>query len=220
VLNRREAILLAIFPSIALGLLNALYLPPLYKAASLVYWAADIFQYVAVPAAAYLFLVKGAKVRPSEFGFHRLQSAKDVGLVFVVIGVFWLFYVPVREAAYRYLWVAAPTITPGLVVPQQGVARWLVVTYFSLTAALIEEVAFRALPWLYFSSFKLRFWPYVLGTSLLFGAVHSEQGPHMVIATFSLGLVAAMLYAKIQNVWPFIIAHFALGLLSWSGNDF
>jgi membrane protease YdiL (CAAX protease family) len=74
------------------------------------------------------------------------------------------------------------------------------------------------LPWLYFSLIRPNRQPvavYVFLSSFLFSATHWEQGPHGMIATFLLGIVSALLYVKIQNLWPFVIGHFILDVASF-----
>jgi membrane protease YdiL (CAAX protease family) len=56
--------------------------------------------------------------------------------------------------------------------------------------------------------------PYVLWTSSLFAAIHWEQGIPGLIAAGTLGIVAAVMYTRILNVWPFIAAHFLVN--AWS----
>lgn len=91
-------------------------------------------------------------------------------------------------------------------------------SYYSISAGLVEEVAYHGLPWLYWSRFTFKrgkTFLYVLSTSILFAAAHSEQGPHGVVAAFSLGVVAAALYAEFQDLWPFVVAHIVTDLVSY-----
>jgi len=221
-LDRRSTVLLAIFPPVALGLLNDLYLLPLYECAPALYWAADAFQYLVVPVIVYIFLVRIARISPAEFGFRKFSRdtrlIDSVGEVVFVTVMFWVSYTPVSRIAYRFLWKYAPAFSVGGLIPHGGTGRLLAVTYLSLTAAFVEETVFRGLPWLYFSLAVPRSsrasW-YVLTTSVLFAATHSEQGPAGVVAAFSLGLIAAMLYTRIQNLWPFVIGHFVTDMLAF-----
>jgi membrane protease YdiL (CAAX protease family) len=92
----------------------------------------------------------------------------------------------------------------------------LVAVYMSATAAVVEEVAYRALPWLYFREAMAPRWRrtvYVVVTSVVFAAVHSEQGPAGVLATFWFGVVAARMYTKFGSLWTVILGHFLFDMV-------
>lgn len=207
----RSPVLLAILPTIALGLLNGLYLPPLAQASPILYWLADALQFVAVPAASFWFLTVVAGLRPKDYGFGPIDSSllEALGLIAFVTILYWLAYEPVRAIAHEFFWFTEAPIPFADALPAGQPWRWLLVFYSCLTAALVEEPVFRSLPWLYFSAHSSSPQvPYVLWTSSLFAAIHWEQGIPGLIASGTLGVVAAVMYTKILNVWPFIAAHF------------
>jgi membrane protease YdiL (CAAX protease family) len=216
-----ELLLAAILPSIALGLLNALYLPALARTSPPLYWTADVFQFVVVPAAAFWLLTVRGGLHPREFGFGRMSAdgaspARVLAIVLLVTALYWLSYEPAKAIA-RALFPTPEASVPFVdVLPHSQPWRWLTVLYASATAAVVEEAVFRSVPWLYFST-RLRapVVPYVLSTALLFALIHSEQGLPAVIAAGVLGVVAATLYTRIRNVWPFVIAHFMVGVWSY-----
>lgn len=217
--TRGKVVLAALFPSVALGLLNGLYNPTLAHAHSGWYWVADAVQFVLVPAGALWILVRYGRFRLRDFGFGRLSSEghswEFVGLAGLVTFLYWLSYEPISALANQFFWESAASAPFVDALPHTQPLRILAVFYVTLTAALVEEPVFRSLPWLYFSSVsESPVLPYVLTTSFLFAAIHWEQGLPSTIAAGSLGLVAAILYTKILNVWPFVAAHFATG--AWS----
>jgi hypothetical protein len=69
-LDRREALLLAIFPFLALSLLNHFYKAPLYAAGPAWLWAADAVQFVLVPTACWLLVLRPAAVTLPELGME------------------------------------------------------------------------------------------------------------------------------------------------------
>lgn len=221
-LDQRTLILLASAVLIAPGLLNGLYTEPLYEASRLAYWAADALQYVALPIAVAVLLIKRARLRPGDWGFkpwrNRHGPLDYAALYLLICFMYWLAYVPVRTAAYAYLWKYAPAFGNWTAIPKAFWPHLLVVSYYSVSAGLVEEVAYRGLPWLYLSRFRFKRGKtalYVLSTSILFAAAHSEQGPHGVIAALSLGMVAAALYAEFRDLWPFVAAHVFTDLVSF-----
>ncbi|TDI84331.1 MAG: CPBP family intramembrane metalloprotease [Caldithrix sp.] len=156
--------------------------------------------------------------RPRQYGFHPIGAVDFVGLTLIAAFLFWLFYEPVGRLFSIWLGTNSPDFSYKSVLPSSLLLRALVVVYFAATAAVVEEVMFRALPWCFFSSRDgsgSPFWRYALISSLLFGLIHWENGAHEVVSTFMLGFVACVLYVKINNIWPLIGAHFVTDVRSF-----
>ena len=84
------------------------------------------------------------------------------------------------------------------------------VIYLAVTAGVAEEAVFRGLAWTIVSRLELgglRGTAYVLGSSVLFAAVHWEQGVPGLVSAFAFGVLAAYLYLRLANLWPMIAAH-------------
>jgi hypothetical protein len=222
ILDKRSIIALAGFPFVAMALLNGIYLESLYRSSIVCFWIVDGIQFLVVPGLAVFFLVKAASIFPRDYGFKSfgpsVSAVKILGLYLFMCVVFWLAYFPIVKAAYHFFWPYAGGFGYSLLVPESFLFKIGVVFYLSGTAALVEEAVFRGLPWLYFSMVHPNRRPilvYILLTSILFSAIHYEQGPHGMIATFFLGVVSSLLYVKIQNLWPFVIGHFIMDLISF-----
>lgn len=218
---RKQAVLLAaILPSIALGLLNGFYLPPLARTSPPLFWAADVFQFVVVPAIAFAFLVGRSGIEPRELGFGSPIASgswlRAAAVVTHVTVLYWLSHESVVALA-RALFASAEASVPFVdVLPQSQPWRWLTVFYASASATVVEEAVYRSIPWVLFSSWlRSPRIPYVLVTSSLFAAIHFEQGLPSVLGAGALGLVAAGLYTQIRNIWPFVIAHFLIGVWTY-----
>jgi hypothetical protein len=89
----------------------------------------------------------------------------------------------------------------------------VVTLYFALTAAFIEEIMFRGLPWLWLSGYlrgnALR-WSYVAWSSLTFAGTRWENGNAQLLATLIYGLAASGWFLLLRSLWPLIVAHFAI----------
>lgn len=223
-LDRRSLLLIAIFPPFAVGLLNQFWLEAVYRQGIGWFYLADAVQWIVVPSLVWLFVLHPAGILPKDFGLdfscHRKQPVEAMGLFLFISLLLWAAFSPVNEVAYRVLWRYAGDSTYGDAIPTHLPWRTLVVFYYSISAALVEEVVFRGLPWAYAclvlpTPRKERVVWYVVITSLLFAATHSEQGPHGMIAALSFGIVAAFLYTKIQNLWPFVAGHFVSDVLAF-----
>jgi membrane protease YdiL (CAAX protease family) len=220
-LSRREAVLIAASLPVSVAVLNEYWLYYLHAHHPIFFWAADIAQFVVLPACCFAFLSRHA-VRPADFGFKPLSPVlgplDGVATIAVASSIFWLSYWPIRQLAWRLLWKFGGDFGFNLAVPTDGVWHWLAAAYFALTAGFVEETVFRALPWLYLSLLlpnRRKTALYALLTSVLFAAAHSEQGLPGEVPTFILGLAAALLYARLQNIWPLVIAHTALDFIDF-----
>ena len=221
-LDRRSILLLAIFPSIVIGLLNQFYLELVYRQGHAWFFLADAGEWIVTPTLVWLFVLRPAYIKPKDFGLRLPilggRPFETIGLFLFVAVLMWFTYGMVRYIAYFFLWPYTGTFGYGNAIPKLYPWNMLVVFYYSLTAAFIEEVVFRGLAWAYFSIAvpqpRRTFW-YVTVTSILFAATHSEQGPAGMIAALSLGIVASTLYARLNDLWPLVFGHFVVDVISF-----
>ena len=201
-------------PSLAIGLLNGFYLESLHALNPLWFWMADIAQYVLVPGVVFYALLRYGGIRPNQYGYKAITASDLIGLTALITFIFWLSYKPLGILFSILLGTTDPEFGYASTIPQPTVLHAITVLYFAVTAALVEETVFRALPWLYimrlpasrFDRFNIP--AYVLCSSILFGLVHWENGLHEVLSTFVLGVIACLLYSRIRNIWPLVGAHF------------
>jgi len=219
-LKRRTAILIAIFPCLVFGLLNDFYLRVVYDLGLKWFYLVDFLQWVVTPLCVWTFVLKPNGITLKDIGFTFRVPGRSpsvfAGDMVVAVVVLWLAYEPVRLIAYRFLWRYAASFGFQDAIPQSFPWNAIVILYFSCSAALIEEGVFRGLFWAYFSNFSPKHYPkfwYVAVTSLLFASIHSEQGPHAVIAAFSYGIAASLLYLHFRNLWPLVFGHFIIDVM-------
>lgn len=215
--DKRSGLLVAIFPTLFMGLMNGFWLESLLNCGPVAFYAVDILQWIIVPSLMWLYVLRPLGIRPKSFGL----SPRPIILTCQVLCaacLLWFSYRPAHFYAYRLLWPYAGSFGYAGIIPAAAPWSVLAAFYFSATAAVVEEIVFRGLPWLYLSTFlpsrRCGFW-YLLITPVLFAACHSEQGPHGVIATWVFGLVMAVLYGHIRNLWPLILAHFAIDMAAF-----
>src|SRR6185436_12249447 len=113
------------------------------------------------------------------------------GLVFTA-ALLVLMTWPVMRVTSAYGWQYADELPQ--VLPAAWGPRLLVAMYMAASAALVEEVVFRALPWLYVREVVAPRWRttvYLVASTALFAMIHAEQGPAGIIAAAWFGAVAA-----------------------------
>jgi membrane protease YdiL (CAAX protease family) len=93
------------------------------------------------------------------------------------------------------------------VVPAEGLGRILALIHLALTAGIVEEIYFRGLIRLLFSSGALGNLGYILFSSVLFASIHWEGGVWNLMETLLFGLSTSIIYAAVGNLWPLIIGH-------------
>ena len=215
--DRRTAILVAIFPILVLALINHVYMREVFDLGLGWFYFVDALRWVAIPLCIWIFILEPNGIRLQELGFTlRLPGGTPsvfAGDFVVAVVLLSLAYEPVLHIAHRFLWRYASSFGYRNTIPQSFPWNAIAIIYLSSTTALIEESVFRGLLWSYFDNFSReynpRFW-YVALTSLLFAAVHSSQGPAGVIAAFSMGLAASLLYLHFRNLWPLVFGHFVI----------
>ena len=212
--DQRTAVLACLFPTVGILILNGLWTKSVFEHSAVAYWALDAVSHFIIPLVALYLLAKFYRISPRDYGFTRLERTLGLldlaGLTLLVGAMFWISYIPVSATLGRLLGSELSSFTYFNVLPETSGARVLVAVYFAISAGVFEEIMYRSLPWVYFSMLNPRrphIISYALISSVLFGFAHWENGLHEVFATFALGFVACVLYVKIRNIWPFVIAH-------------
>jgi len=220
--SRPAAVLAAIFLFASIGLLNGFYKDPLYSYSPAAFWIADGLNFVVLPIICLCGLAAFGRVFPRDYGFRAPDAftswGEFVGLSIFITFMFWLCYVPVTVILFSALGEHTRDFSYSNLLPKEWMPKFLVAVYFSTTAALVEETVFRALPWLYIRAYKPRatpVLPYAVVTSIFFGYIHWENGMHEVIGTMGLGFMVAVLYTKIENIWPFVTGHFLTNMITY-----
>lgn len=221
-LDRRSILLIAILPSFSLGMVNQFYLETAYQHGIAWFYLMDASQWVLIPFLVWLSILSPANIKPKDYGLSLpilgARPLESIGLFLFVTFLLWFVYKVVHDFSYFFLWKYAGVFGYGAAIPSSFPWNALVIFYYSLTAAFVEEIVFRGLPWLYFSSAVPTSWQkflYITVTSILFAATHSEQGLHGMIAALSFGLVSATLYMQLRDLWPLVFGHFLVDVISF-----
>ena len=215
-------LLIAFLPSFAAGMLNQFYLEPAFRISPALFFLADAVQWIVIPLLVWLLVLRPANFRPRDFGLRLpvLGTRPFESLLLFAFCAFllWASYAAIEAIAYQFFWREAGIFGYDAAIPKTFPWNILVVVYLSITAAVVEEVVFRGMTWTYFSKIvpaQSLTLCYILGSSILFAATHSEQGTPGLIAAMAYGMVAAALYVRLKDLWPLVFAHFIVDVISF-----
>jgi len=201
-----DAVAGVILAVLVLFIAGSFFRRDLYTHSVALYWIFDALKFALLPAAALAILARGYGIRPGDYGIRGVAKHETWGQF---IGLT-IFLVLILDLVYYVTWyVAWLLLRPELVAPfykeinPTGLLHLPTTLYLAVTAGFVEEVFFRGLPLLYLERKFRGALPrksYVLGTALIFSAIHWGNGLHEVVATFAFGLLAATLYLRLRDL--------------------
>jgi membrane protease YdiL (CAAX protease family) len=212
-LSRADIILLACGPYTVLFILDGYFRHSLYSYSPALYWLFDGIKFVLLPAAILIWLGRRHGITPARYGMRAVAENESwvhfLGLTIFIAIMLYAVYI----ATHLFTWIILdfPESTAFYKsIRPDGLLRVPVVLYYAITAGVVEEIFWRALPLLYLSERFGKQLPkgaYVVTTAILFGAAHWENGPHEALATCIFGMFASAFYLKLRDLWPLIGAH-------------
>lgn len=216
----RLVIAAAALPIVAAGLLNGLYLGHLADT-PIAYWSADFAQWLILPAICLFALARFGAVAPAAYGLRApspdLPAIHLLGATVLATILFAGVYFGAKALAERWLPATPATFSYDALVPS-GAMRVPVVVYFAASAGFVEEVVYRGLPLAALGAAartRDAVFGYVAGTALLFASIHWEGGLTALVPAFAVGVLAAVLYLRIGNLWPLVVAHTVVNLIDF-----
>jgi len=214
---------LALAPMLLQSLADGVYKAPLHNWSVSAFWLADIGKFVLVPCIILWGLARFAGVHPRHYGLRWPQTLEERERLLGGTLLACFVLVPLFFAVQRLLWLlgyyALPAFGYEETLPEGHFLRWLVIGYYALTAGLVEEIVFRGLPWAWVepvgdSPATRGAW--VVATSIVFALVHWENGGPGMLAAGAYGIGAALLYLKLRNLWPLVVAHVVTDVISFA----
>lgn len=219
--NYSARVSLVIVPFFVFGMINGIYNKVLSENSPWLFWTADFLGWIVLPSMILFYIYRYYGIGLHDYGLVKLNTAykRREMLNWTLISTFILsiYYFAFGWLAWRFIDTPANVFSYGAMVPQ-GNARYFTIVYFALTAAVFEEIFFRGLIWRLVYSSAIKFNKsivYVIISSLLFGLVHWENGLPEVISTTIFGVVACILYLRLRNLLPLMIAHFFIDMVNF-----
>ena len=221
--NRRRALIASTLVPAAL-LLNGWY-DRLLSKEPIFLWFSDIFGFLFLPTAVFLWLYVKAGINPHNYGLVTSELAGGLGEVLketmMALAVLWPIARFMPELAWPFLWRFglgdyAFLTHVSLPLPHNTFASAFAIAFMFLSAAVVEELYFRGLlKHLILGRNRARngvnVWIYVSFSALLFGACHWERGAAHVLAMSVFGTAACVMYLKFSSIYPLIVAHAFIG---------
>jgi len=203
--------------NIFIGLVDGFFKQALFEWSPAAFHGYDFFHYVALPGACALWIWRQGQVKPADLGLDRSGDTPGEGLLLGILLalVLWLLY-KVAEYGFGALlanwglfWRADFQWEQPL---RNSEWRHGLAFYYAATAGLVEEVTYRGCLFRLLAGAgagpRRSKWRFVWVSSLLFCLSHWEQGSAYMLAAGAFGLAAALIYLKLRDLWPLIIAHF------------
>ena len=197
---------------------NGLYNPPLAARYRGWFWIVEVCTWIVAPSVVLLCGLRRKLFSLADLGLSgRVRGKKRPwALLALMVAVPWIFFqidVSVAQWAYETWprgWQGRPfdytdvLPPPG---PQTGWWRLLAVTYFCVTAGVVEEFYCRGALARLFGTGWFASVSYVIISSSLFAGGHWEGGVPRLAEALAVGLFAAIVFRSTQNLWPLILGH-------------
>ncbi len=175
------------------------------------YWSFEILIWTLVPLAIFYIANKKGNLIAADIGI----STRIIGRssLFLVV-IFCLVFAPLDYSIYRlFLGLSSNYFDGGYVfsyfsvIPESGLSRILVIWYFALTAGIVEELYYRGFLYKISQFYSHPNVIYLFISPLIFSLVHWESGLANVAATYVFGVILALVFIALKNIWPLIVGH-------------
>jgi len=197
---------LLVAPFLVNGVLNAAV-----AATPWLYWSLEVVVWLLWPGALLYVASRVAGVDTRRLGLDATvfgrPSPGALAAACVLLSATWPPCYDALETLAGAWLPGAPLFVYESVVPGSQPGRLLAAAWFALTAGVVEELIYRGYCWqLCRDLAHPRAW-FLLPGPLLFASVHWEAGLAAVFVAWAFGVMAAVLYLVLRNLWPLIVAH-------------
>ena len=183
------------------------------------FWFFDILVYMIFPVSVLYFAYKKFSYSCQNYGlfkkFHYYYKVSNLVTDAVIASCILLF---IYFAVYNLAGIfftdsgSVDSFYSDKLSDLKGISYIFMLLYFSITAAIFEEIFYRGIIFDFFQNFIkwtwLRNWSYVLFSAILFTLAHSAISLAYLISIFMFGFIAALLYIEYKRLEPLIMAHF------------
>lgn len=175
------------------------------------YWSFEILIWTLVPSMIFYFAIKKGNLKAADIGLSTNIMGRNS--LFLVIA-FCILFPPIEFFIYKLcLAYSTEIFTRGhvfsyfSVIPESGISRFMVIWYFALSAGIVEELYYRGLLYKISQFYSYPNLIYLTISPLIFSLIHWENGAANVAATYVFGVILAIVFIVIKNIWPLIMGH-------------
>jgi len=186
----------------------------------ILYWTADIFAWMILPAILLTFAVKNNHLSFEMLGLKLSKYQIPVISIASIVACPLLYYS--YSHAYEFAKSAFPVnyfnvdFSYQALIPKEPPLSYLTTLYFSLTAGFVEEILYRSLFFNLFKKTVIQITIFTISSSIIFSLVHWEGGVHNLFPTLVFGFVACILFLLTKSIWPCIIGHCFVDIICFS----
>jgi hypothetical protein len=185
-----------------------------------------------LPAFAMLLMLPGLAIQGGWLSFdYRLHALLLVSLLCIALCLlagFSFRELGLGRPSLREHWAGCVALTAGIAaimvlqthlfaVDRQPPAWLSFAPFYVLVSSPCQEIVCRSIPKLMTDRLQSSSWTYVLYSAAVFSMIHIAYGDAaLLLNTFLLGVVWGVAYLRMQNIWPLILSHAAVGTLAFS----
>ena len=193
--------------------LNGFYIEYIFRITDL-FWPFDILNHVVLPALGITLILKKTKFTVKNIGLGAPKTVQAMNLLILGTVLSLFLSEPIYHNTFQSAQLNYPEFRPAIqfnysqTLPDTGLLLLLCACYISVTAGVVEEIFFTAIPKLFFKTDILGSCLYVVISAFLFSLIHWEGGLWQLHATFAFGVFTSVVYLFSRSIIPCIIGHF------------
>lgn len=184
------------------------------------YWSFEVLTWIIVPLIVVFLTTRIVGFEFRQLGFHTSICGYQNSAVLVTICLlsgpicYWIYTNIVNSVVTLDL--PAGIFVYETIIPDSKFLKYLVVTYFALSAGLVEEFLMRGMLFRAFKNLSNSSVIFLAISPVVFSLVHWEGGLGAIISTYVFGLFMAVAFLLLRNIWPLIVGHIYTNILWFS----
>lgn len=185
-----------------------------------------------LPAFAAILMLPGLAIQggvlPFEYRLHALLLVTGLCIALSLLAGFSFAELGLGRPQLRRHWIGCVALTAGIAAimvlqthlfsyDRQPPAWLSFAPFYVLVSSPCQEIVCRSIPKLMTDRLRTGGWAYVLYSAAVFSMIHIAYGDAaLLVNTFLLGVVWGIAYLRMQNLWPLILSHGAVGTLAFA----
>ena len=191
--------------------LNGIFNNYIFNKSIFLYWLFEVLIWVVMPVIIFHEIISKKYTSLLDLGLSnkKLLSIEFISCAFFTL-IALLFIIRYTQNLSYELYnknFYSLKFNYSLTIAKDGILRYLIILYHSLTAGFVEEFYYRG----YFRDLVKKLgggnFLFVFLSSFIFSLVHWENGIYTMFPAFFIGIFLALHYLKFKNLYCLVIAH-------------